>query len=254
MASPGATETKTGFSNLGRITREEIPYGDRQQVAYYESYDDSPQWWHVAGITRKQAPSNRTPSSATAFTPRLLGVGLDGSGIGQAEVAALTPNICACRNINRLLWDPADSATTIATGTITRARSSPKRSPDIFFSLLGKVAGPEQVEALRSSSRPREIRRRVYSPTISRDDPALPQQDYWRGKVWPPIIGCLPRPEDLRMGSRSAAVGRHERQMFLKAWREKRMPRELPCHHGRRRASDPHYTWGALMALLRSRN
>jgi hypothetical protein len=38
---------------LGSNYPEEIPYEDRQQTAYFESHDDSPEWWHVAPYNEK---------------------------------------------------------------------------------------------------------------------------------------------------------------------------------------------------------
>jgi glycogen debranching enzyme len=126
--------------------------------------------------------------------------------------------------------------------------------PDIFFSLLGKVAAPEQAESLRKIFHdPKKFAGEWIMPTISRDDPLFPQQDYWRGKVWPPHNWLLYQGLKLYEWDHEARLlAESSAKMFLRAWRDKG-----ECHENFSAItgegtgqSDPHYTWGALMALL----
>jgi hypothetical protein len=126
--------------------------------------------------------------------------------------------------------------------------------PDIFFSLLGKVAPPEQAEPLRKTFHdPKKFAGEWIMPTISRDDPLFPRQDYWRGKIWPPHNWLLYQGLKIYEWDREARLlAESSAKMFLTAWREKG-----ECHENFSAItgqgtgqSDPHYTWGALMALL----
>lgn len=66
---------------------------------------------------------------------------------------------------------------------------SRRLSPTNFYSLLAQAATPEQAE--------RMIREHFYNPatywgtwvlpSIARNDPAYPEQNYWRGRIWGPM-------------------------------------------------------------------
>lgn len=90
------------------------------------------------------------------------------------------------KRINQLLWDPRRNV------YANRGWSPkdgnwfmPQMAPDIFLSLLGRVAPPERTESLRQIFYdPTKFAGEWIIPTISRDDHVFPQQHYWRGKVW----------------------------------------------------------------------
>jgi glycogen debranching enzyme len=159
------------------------------------------------------------------------------------------------RTINRLLWDPSR-------GCYYNRRWEnfagdpffPQMGPDIFFSLLEKVATREQSESLRKLFYdPKKFAGEWIMPTISRDDPLYPRQDYWRGKVWPPHNWLVYQGFKLYNWDHEARLlAESSAKMFFKAWREKG-----ECHENFNSitgegtgSSDPHYTWGALMALI----
>jgi len=170
----------------------------------------------------------------------------------EAEELDREHNVMAER-INRLLWDSSRS-------TYANRRWVPKdgnwfmpqMAPDIFFSLLGKVAPSERAESLRKLFHdPNKFAGEWILPTISRDDPLYPKQDYWRGKVWGPInwlvyqgLKIYEWDHEARLLAESSA------KMFLGPWRER-----AECHENflattGEGSSDPHYTWGALMVLI----
>jgi hypothetical protein len=255
---PWRDGNKNGLLELGSNYPEEIPYDDRQQTAYYESNDDSPQWWHVARY------NNQTQTLEQDTVERNCLYALDcwilawmAKQLGRpAEAAALTAeHHRMVETINRLLWDSFRGC------YYNRHWESfagdpffPQMGPDIFFSLLGKVATHEQAESLRKIFHdPQKFAGEWIMPTISRDDPLFPRQDYWRGKVWPPHNWLLYQglkiydwDHEARLLAESSA------KMFLTAWRDK-----AECHENFSAItgegtgqSDPHYTWGALMALV----
>ena len=253
---PWRDGNKDGLLELGSNYPEEIPYQDRQQVAYYESNDDSPQWWHVARYndktqTLEQDTVERNCLYAMdcwvlAWMARELGKPRDAVALEREHQRMVEA-------INRLLWDPARQCYyNRHWDNYQGERFFPQIGPDIFFSLLGKVAGAEQTEALRKLFHdPRKFAGEWILPTISRDDPLYPKQDYWRGKVWPPHNWLIYQglkiydwDHEARLLSESSA------KMFFKAWREKG-----ECHENFNAitgmgTSDPHYTWGALLALV----
>jgi hypothetical protein len=255
---PWRDGNKNGLLELGSNYPEEIPYDQREQDAYFESNDDSPQWWHVARY------NNQTQTLEQDTVERNCLYALDcwilawmARQLGRpADAAAFTAeHQRMVRTINRLLWDPAREC--YYNRRWENAAGDPffpQMGPDIFFSLLGKVATPGQAESLRKIFHdPRKFAGEWILPTISRDDALFPQQDYWRGKVWPPHNWLLYQGLKLYEWDHEARLlAESSARMFLKAWREKG-----ECHENFNAItgegtgeSDPHYTWGALMALL----
>ena len=253
---PWRDGNRNGLLELGSNYPAEIPYEDRQQVACYESYDDSPQWWHVARYneqtgTLEQDTVERNCMYAAdcwvlAWMARQLGHEEEASEL-EAEHGRMRAVI------NRLLWDDARSC---YFNRRWRPEGGswffPHQSPDIFMSLLGKVPGAEQAEALRRIfNDPKKFAGEWMLPTISRDDPAYPDQEYWRGKAWAPVnwivyqgLKIYEWDHEARLLAESSA------KMFLKPWREKGECHENFLSTTGEGSSDPHYTWGALMALI----
>ncbi len=255
---PWRDGNKNGLLELGSNYPEEIPYEERQQDAYFESNDDSPQWWHVARYnnqtqTLEQDTVERNCLYALdcwilAWMARQLGRPADAAALSVEHQRMV-------ETINRLLWDPSRGCYyNRHWENVAGDPFFPQMGPDIFFSLLGKVATPRQAESLRKIFHdPKKFAGEWILPTISRDDALFPQQDYWRGKVWPPHNWLFYQGLKLYEWDHEARLlAESSAKMFLRAWRDKG-----ECHENFSAItgegtgqSDPHYTWGALMALL----
>jgi PAS domain-containing protein len=245
-----------GLLELGSNYPEEIPYEDRQQVAYYESYDDSPQWWQVArynestGTLEQDTVERNCLYAMDCWVLAWMARQLD----RNEEAVKLEAEHGRMRaTINRLLWDDAR-------GCYFNRRWQregenwffPQQSPDIFMSMLGKVASTGQAESIRRIFHdPKKFAGEWIMPSISRDDPLYPKQHYWRGKVWAPMnwlvyqgLKIYEWDHEARLLAESSA------KMFLKPWREKGNCYENFLATTGEGSSDPHYTWGALMALI----
>ena len=92
-------------------------------------------------------------------------------------------------------------------------------------------------------------------PSIARNDPAYPEQDYWRGRVWAPlnflVYLALARTElsDVRHD-----LAKKSAKLFMKEWNEHRHVHEnysavtgKGCDTGN---SDKFYHWGALLCVI----
>jgi hypothetical protein len=253
---PWRDGNKDGLLELGSNYPEEIPYADRQQVAYFESHDDSPQWWHVAPYNEKTntcelATVERNCLYAMdawvlAWMARELGRPVEAAGLDREHAAM-------AQRINRLLWNPAGNCYFNRRWTMKDGSwFNPQMAPDIFFSLLGKVAPTDRAETLRKIFHdPKKFAGEWILPTISRDDPMYPRQDYWRGKVWGPINWLVYQGFKIYQWDREAAMlAESSAKMFLKPWREKGECHENFLSTTGEGSSDPHYTWGALMVLI----
>ncbi len=255
---PWRDGNKNGLLELGSNYPEEIPYQDREQTAYFESGDDSPEWWHVARYNNHtQTLEQDTVERNCLYAMDCWILAWIAQHLGQSSDAeALTAeHRRMVATINRLLWDPSRRCYyNRRWEDVDGDPFFPQMGPDIFLSLLGKVANSQQERALRRLFHdPKKFAGEWILPTISRDNPLFSEQDYWRGKVWPPInwlvyqgLKIYEWDHEARLLAESSA------KMFLNAWREKG-----ECHENFSAItgegtgqSDPHYTWGALMALI----
>jgi len=253
---PWRDGNRNGLLELGSNYPEEISYGDRQQVAYYESYDDSPQWWHVARYNEKTGTLEQdTVERNCLYAMDCWILAWMARELGRDEEAAHleAEHRSMADTINRLLWDPVRRCYfNRRWQPVGGDWFFPQMAPDIFMALLAKVARPEQAEALRRVYHdPKKFAGQWILPTISRDDPLYPKQDYWRGKVWAPVnwlvyqgLKIYDWDHEARLLAESSA------KMFLKPWRENGNCHENFLATTGEGSSDPHYTWGALMALI----
>ncbi len=129
-------------------------------------------------------------------------------------------------------------------------------SPTSFYPLFsGKVTAAQAERMLREHLyNPEEFWGEYVLPTIARNDPAYPEQDYWRGRIWGPsnFLTYLA----LRAGGQEDAareLAQKSLDLFRKEWRENCHTHEnynaelgIGCDSDN---SDNFYTWGALLAL-----
>jgi putative isomerase len=94
-------------------------------------------------------------------------------------------DLCS-RGILRL-WDES-------TGLFLNKRTdtgeySPRLSPTSFYALFSNHVTADQVSRMLDGHfyNPDEFYGEWMLPSISRNDPAYPDQDYWRGRIWPPM-------------------------------------------------------------------
>jgi hypothetical protein len=253
---PWRDGNRDGLLGLGSNYPEEIPYEDRQQVAYYESYDDSPEWWGVARYNEKTNTLEQDTVERNclyAMDAWILAWMADELGHGAEAAQLRGEHATMAARINRLLWDPArgcyfNRRWEAKDGSIF----FPQQSPDIFFSLLGKVADARQSVALKDLFwDAKKFGGEWILPTISRDDPNYPKQEYWKGKAWAPVNWLAYQGMKIyEWDKESRALAESSAKMFLKPWRAKHECHENFLSTTGAGSSDPHYTWGALMVLI----
>ncbi|MDT8391394.1 MAG: trehalase family glycosidase [Lentisphaeria bacterium] len=133
----------------------------------------------------------------------------------------------------------------------------PRLSPTHFYPLIAGVATPEQARRMIDEHffNPDEFWGEWMLPSIARNDPAYPDQRYWRGRIWAPmnfLVYLGLRNYDLPE-ARKALVEKSE-ALLLKEWREKGHVHEnyhcdtgTGCDIG---SSDAFYHWGGLLGLI----
>lgn len=130
-------------------------------------------------------------------------------------------------------------------------------APTNFYPLLGKVATQEQAERMINEHfmNPREFYGEWMMPSIARNDPAFPDNNYWRGRIWAPmnfLVYMGLRNYDLP-GARKI-MAEKSFNLIMKEWKEKRRVHEnynsVTGVGDDVRNSDSFYSWGGLLGFI----
>jgi putative isomerase len=171
----------------------------------------------------------------------------------EATALAKRAEALAAR-VRERLWDPERE---VFASRFWSGAFSDRLSPTSFYPLTAGIATAEQAQALvrRHLTDPARFWGERPLPSTPYDDPATPDDVYWRGRVWPPLV-FLTWEGLRRYGYDAEADELAERawRMFAREWESRRhchenfridaaAPAEVPD-------SDSFYTWGALMALM----
>ncbi|MCR5250064.1 MAG: hypothetical protein K6E50_05605 [Lachnospiraceae bacterium] len=133
---------------------------------------------------------------------------------------------------------------------------SQRISPTNFYALFSPEVPPERQRRIAEHYfNSEEFYGEWMLPSIARNDPAFPDQEYWRGRVWAPLNFLV----YLALEETELADVRHDlaeksRKLFLKEWTEHRHVHENysaisgeGCDSAN---SDRFYHWGALLCII----
>jgi putative isomerase len=129
-------------------------------------------------------------------------------------------------------------------------------APTSFYPLLCGAASPEQQKHLvKYLDDPKKFGGTFGLPSVSRDDPALADNVYWRGRIWP-ILNWLTWNGLERAGEFEAADRLAEKgwRLFLQGWEKRRLsPENYHPETGEgldQPDTDPFYSWSALLPFI----
>jgi hypothetical protein len=176
--------------------------------------------------------------------------------IGKGEEEALLA-ARATRSLNALrgLW--SEEAGIFLNRRTDLGENSRRLSPTLFYPLLTGVVPPRDAARMITEHllNPRKFWGEWVIPSISRDDSAYPEQDYWRGRVWAPM-NFLVYLSLRTCGAREAgkALAEKSARLLLKEWTDRRHVHEnYNAETGEGcdvPNSDQYYHWGALLSLI----
>jgi putative isomerase len=153
------------------------------------------------------------------------------------------------------LWDEA-------TGLFLNRRTDTgafehRLAPTHFYPLLAGVPTAEQARRMIDEHffNPEEFWGEWILPSCARNDPAYPEQEYWRGRIWAPMnwlvylgLRRYELPE-----ARTAMIEK-SKALLLKEWRKHGHVHENYCADTgegcNAERSDPFYHWGGLLGLM----
>jgi putative isomerase len=129
-------------------------------------------------------------------------------------------------------------------------------APTSFYPLLCGAASPEQLKHLmKHLEDPERFGGTLGLPSVSRDDPALADNVYWRGRIWP-ILNWLTWNGLERAGEFEASDRLAEKgwRLFLHSWEKRRLsPENYHPDTGEgldQPDTDPFYSWSALLPFI----
>lgn len=138
---------------------------------------------------------------------------------------------------------------------------SPRLSPGNFFPLMTGL--PTQAQAVRMIAEhfdnPAEFAGDWILPSIARNDPGYPDQNYWRGRIWGPLnfLAYLSLLQHDVPAARQR-LAEQSNALLMKEWREHCHVHENYCGdtgagtHSEHNdgQSDAFYTWGGLLGFI----
>ena len=134
---------------------------------------------------------------------------------------------------------------------------SKRLSPTNFYPLLGKVPTQEQAERMINEHffNPEEFFGEWIMPSIARNDPSYPDQDYWRGRIWAPMnflvyLGM----RHYQLPAAQKILAEKSKALLLKEWLNAGHVHEnYNANTGEgcdKQNSDRFYHWGALLGII----
>ena len=130
-------------------------------------------------------------------------------------------------------------------------------SPTNFYALFSDhVSAERKARIVQHYYNPEEFYGDWMLPTIARNDPAYPDQHYWRGRVWAPLnfLTYMAMKNHADLGKVRADLAQKSDVLLMNEWREHRHIHEnynsLTGEGCDSLSSDKFYHWGALLGVI----
>ena len=153
------------------------------------------------------------------------------------------------------LWD--DSVGIFLNKRLDNGQKSYRLSPTNFYPMLAKVCTQKQVETMMAKHffNPDEFYGEFIMPSISRNDSAFKDNDYWRGRIWAPMnflvfLGM----QNYDLPDAKKAMIEKSKALLMKSWKEDGSIYEN--YNGTTGqgddvgSADGFYHWGALLTFM----
>ncbi len=135
---------------------------------------------------------------------------------------------------------------------------SQRVSPTNFYALFSNTVTEEQKQEMMKKwfYHPKKFWGEYLLPSITRDDPAYHDQDYWRGRIWAPLNYLVYKAFlDSGLEKEAKVLAQKSKSLLLKEWREHGHVHENyngdtgeGCDDAKN--SDPFYHWGGLLSYI----
>jgi putative isomerase len=136
-------------------------------------------------------------------------------------------------------------------------QKSYRLSPTLFYPLIAKVATQAQAERMIKDHyfNTKEFYGEYVMPSIARNDPAFPDNDYWRGRIWGPMnflvyLGI----RNYQLPAARADLVKKSKDLLMKSWKKDGSIFEnynsTTGQGDDVNSADAFYHWGALLSFL----
>ena len=175
--------------------------------------------------------------------------------IGRPEAAELRARAALSKDGLEDMWD--ESIGMYCNKRTDTGALSHRLSPTNFYALFSDRVSPARVKRIVDEHfyNPDEFFGAYMMPSIARNDPAYPEQDYWRGRIWSPMNYLA----YLAMRRHDCAEACHvfaekSKELLLREWTlHGHVHENYDAETGMGCGvinSDKFYHWGALLALI----
>jgi neutral trehalase len=129
---------------------------------------------------------------------------------------------------------------------------SPRVAASNFLPLAAGVPTPEQARRMMETlTDPAWFWGDFVLPTISRNDPLFPEQQYWRGTIWPPMNYLVYQGfKRYAFDDTAGELARRSVALFLRSWEDYQLCRENYDSRTGEGGGQRYQSWGPLFALI----
>lgn len=129
---------------------------------------------------------------------------------------------------------------------------SPRVAASNFLPLAAGVPTPEQARRMMETlTDPAWFWGDFVLPTISRNDPLFPEQQYWRGTIWPPMNYLVYQGvKRYAFDETAGELARRSVALFLRSWEDYQLCRENYDSRTGEGGGQRYQSWGPLFALI----
>jgi hypothetical protein len=152
--------------------------------------------------------------------------------------------------VREKLWNDRDG---IYENRSWNGQFSKHLSPTNFYPMFAGIATPDQAQRMVEEHllNPKEFWGTYVAPSIARNDPAFPDQFYWRGDIWGPTNYMLYQGINrYRFDKVALEYAQKNYDLFMDDWKTNQHDNEQYHAWGGNGGGDTHYTWGTLLCLV----
>jgi glycogen debranching enzyme len=240
--------------DLGLLTDSPAAWENQashHQLAAWESgQDDLPNWDDAVWMEQSETFNLESVdlNSLLALDCECLALMAERLGLSQKAVLYRDMRCRLSDRVNEQLWDDALG---MYVDRFWDGRRSNRLAASHFYPLLAGIPTAERAERMLVTLLDETMFwGRYVLPTISRDDPAFSDQQYWRGTIWPPpnylAYQGLRR---YRFDDVAGELAGRSVDLFLRSWRDYQTCRENYDSRTGEGGGQAYQSWGPLFAL-----
>ena len=246
-----------GYLSWGSDPAEKVKDGFTKQAAMFESgLDNSPLFDEAVFNEEKHLLELASVDLMSYYIADCKALAFIAGELGKEEAKTELLERAEKYSVKlRELWD--EQSGIYRDKNLLTNEFSKHLSPGNFYPMLAGVPTQEQAERMVNEHlmNPEEFFGEFMIPSISRNDPGFPDNEYWRGRIWAPmnfLVYLGLRNYDLPEARKLLAE--KSLKLIMKEWNENHRVYEnynsVTGVGGDVKSSDNFYSWSGLLALI----